>query len=133
MPEDVAIVMVHDSARPAASPALFRTVVDAVRGGAPAVVPGVGVTDSLRRRSGGAVDRDQLVAVQTPQGFDAATLRAAHASGADGSDDATIAEAHGVRVEIVPGEPTNLKLTHPADRVALEATLSSRLDRGATA
>lgn len=133
VPEDVSIVLVHDAARPAASPALFRTVVDAVRGGAPAVVPGVDVTDSLRRRSGGAVARDELVAVQTPQGFDAATLRAAHASGADGSDDATIAEAHGVRVEIVPGEPTNLKLTHPADRVALEATLSSRLDRGATA
>lgn len=132
VPGDATIVLVHDAARPAASPALFRAVVEAVRAGAAAVVPGVAVTDSLRRRSGGAVDRDELVAVQTPQGFDADVLRAAHARGAEGSDDASVAEACGARVAVVPGEPTNLKLTQPADRAALEATLSARATRGAT-
>ena len=123
VPEAAGIVLVHDAARPAASPALFRSVVDAVRAGAVAVVPGIPVTDSLRRRRGGAVDREELVAVQTPQGFDAAALRAAHAAGADATDDATVVEAAGGVVEIVPGETTNRKLTHPDDRPALERTL----------
>lgn len=133
VPDDAAVVLVHDAARPAASPALFRAVVDAVRAGADAVVPGVAVTDSLRSRTGGAVDREELVAVQTPQGFDAAVLRAAHASGGDASDDASLVEATGATVAIVPGETTNIKLTHRADQVALEATLSSRSGQGAPA
>jgi 2-C-methyl-D-erythritol 4-phosphate cytidylyltransferase len=133
VPDDAGIVLVHDAARPAASPALFRAVVDAVRAGAQAVVPGVAVTDSLRRRTGGAIDRDELVAVQTPQGFDAGVLRAGHASRTDASDDASVAEAHGATVEVVLGETTNVKLTHPADRIALEATLASRSGQGAPA
>lgn len=133
VPDDAAVVLVHDAARPAASPALFRAVVDAVQAGADAVVPGVAVTDSLRSRTGGAVDREELVAVQTPQGFDAAVLRAAHASGEDASDDASLVEATGATVAIVAGETTNIKLTHPADQVALEATLSSRSGQGAPA
>ncbi len=126
VPDRAGIVLVHDAARPAASAALFRAVVDAVRAGAVAVVPGVPVTDSLRRRTGGAVDRDDLVAVQTPQGFDAAVLRSAHAAGLDATDDATVVEAAGGTVEIVPGETTNLKLTHPDDRAALERTLQAQ-------
>lgn len=133
VPDDAGVVLVHDAARPAASPALFRAVVEAVRAGGDAVVPGVAVTDSLRRRSGGAVDRDELVAVQTPQGFAAAVLRAAHASGADASDDASLVEAAGGTVEVVLGETTNVKLTHPGDRVALELTLASRSGQGAPA
>ena len=133
VPGEAGVVVVHDAARPAASPALFRAVVDAVRAGAPAVVPGVAVTDSLRSRAGGAVDRDGLVAVQTPQAFDAAVLRAAHAAGVDATDDASVVEAHGTAVEVVPGEAANIKLTHPADRVALEATLAAREEQGATA
>lgn len=126
VPQDAGIVLVHDAARPAASAALFRAVVEAVRAGAVAVVPGVPVTDSLRRRSGGAVDRDELVAVQTPQGFEAAALRAAHAAGVDATDDATVVEATGEAVEVVPGEITNIKLTHADDRVALERTLQDQ-------
>ena len=126
VPADAGVILVHDAARPAASPALFRAVVDAVRGGARAVVPGVDVTDSLRRRNGGAVDRDELVAVQTPQGFDAAVLRAAHAAGVEATDDAAVVEAAGGTVDVVPGEPTNTKLTHPADRAALELVLRAR-------
>lgn len=133
VPEEAGVVVVHDAARPAASSALFRAVVDAVRAGADAVVPGVAVTDSLRSRTGGAVDREELVAVQTPQAFDASVLRAAHATGTDASDDASVVEAHGATVEVVLGETTNIKLTHPADRVALEATLSSRGGEGAPA
>lgn len=132
VPDEAGIVLVHDAARPAASPALFRAVVDAVRAGAVAVVPGVPVTDSLRRHSGGAVDRDDLVAVQTPQGFDAAVLRAAHAAGIEATDDATVVEAAGGAVEIVPGESTNRKLTHPDDRAALERSLLAQREGSPT-
>lgn len=125
VPDHVDVVLVHDAARPAASPALFRAVVDAVRGGAVAVVPGIPVTDSLRRLDGGTVDRDALVAVQTPQGFRARALRDAHAGEGEASDDAGLVEAAGGTVVVVPGEATNLKLTHPADQAALEATLGS--------
>lgn len=126
VPDDAGIIVVHDAARPAASPELFVRVVDAVRAGAVGAVPGVAVTDSLRRRDGGAVDRTTLVAVQTPQGFDAGALRAAHRDGAEATDDATLVEAAGGTIEIVDGETTNTKLTHPADRHGLERTLLER-------
>lgn len=123
VPAAVDIVVVHDAARPAASPELFAAVVAAVEQGADAAVPGVDVVDSLRRRDGGAVDRDTLVAVQTPQAFRVAALRDAHLAGGDASDDATLVERRGGRVVIVPGEATNVKLTRPADLALLEATL----------
>jgi 2-C-methyl-D-erythritol 4-phosphate cytidylyltransferase len=124
VPAAAEVILVHDAARPAASPALFRAVIEAVRGGAEAVVPGVPVTDTLRRRGGGTVDRDELVAVQTPQGFAAGALRAAHATGREATDDAGLVEAAGGTVVVVPGEPTNVKLTHPGDRLVLEAALA---------
>ena len=80
VPEAADVVVVHDGARPAAGPDLFAAVVEAVVAGADAAVPGVALADSIRRRDGGAVDRDALVAVQTPQAFRAAALRRAHAS-----------------------------------------------------
>jgi 2-C-methyl-D-erythritol 4-phosphate cytidylyltransferase len=123
LPADADVVLVHDAARPAASPQLFSRVLEAVRAGADGVVPGVPVTDSLRARAGGAVDRDALVAVQTPQGFPAARLRAAHAEAAEATDDATLVERTGGTIVIVDGELTNTKLTHPHDRIALERTL----------
>jgi 2-C-methyl-D-erythritol 4-phosphate cytidylyltransferase len=128
VPADAEIVVVHDAARPAASPALFRSVVEAVRAGADGAVPGVPVVDTIKRVDGSLVvetpARDELVAVQTPQAFRAEVLRAAHASGADASDDAALVEAAGGRVVIVPGEPSNRKLTTPADREAVERALS---------
>lgn len=121
VPADAGVVLVHDAARPVASVELYRRVIDAVSEGADAVVPVVAVSDTIRRRSGGTVDRDQLVAVQTPQGFNAAALRRAHAGGAEGTDDASVVEAAGGIVAHVDGEATNLKITEPSDlRVALE-------------
>lgn len=123
MPDDVDIVLVHDAARPAASAALFRAVVDAVRAGADGCVPGVPVTDSLRTVDGRAVDREQFVAVQTPQGFRAALLRRAHSAEEDASDDATLVERLGGTITVVAGETTNVKLTHPHDLEVLGRTL----------
>ncbi|MBT6372645.1 MAG: 2-C-methyl-D-erythritol 4-phosphate cytidylyltransferase [Acidimicrobiaceae bacterium] len=128
VPDDAEVVLVHDGARPLATAALFARVVAAVRAGADAVVPGVPVADSLRAVDGGVVDRDGVLAVQTPQGFPADRLRAAHAAGTDASDDATLVEAVGGTVVVVDGEPANLKITRPVDLALATASLGSADD-----
>jgi 2-C-methyl-D-erythritol 4-phosphate cytidylyltransferase len=119
VPDDADVVVVHDAARPNASAALWRAVVDAVLAGADAAVPALPVTDTLKRVDGavvvGTVARDGLVGVQTPQAFGAGVLRAAHATGGSATDDAALVEAAGGRVVVVPGERANLKITEPAD------------------
>lgn len=126
VPSDAEVVVVHDGARPLADAALFRAVVDAVRAGADAAVPGVPVVDTLRARAGGTVDRDGLVAVQTPQAFRAGPLRAAHAGEAEATDDASLVEAAGGKVVVVNGSPINLKITRRDDLVVAEALLRAR-------
>ena len=72
--------------------------------------------------------------MQTPQAFRASVLRAAHAGGADGTDDAALVEAAGGRVVVVAGEPDNRKITHPDDlqwaRALVERTMSVRVGQG---
>ena len=123
VPPDADIVVVHDAARPLATPELFARVIAEVRSGADAAVPGVAVVDTIRGVDGGMVDRERLVAVQTPQAFRAEALRAAHEGGADASDDASLVEAAGGKVVVVPGEPENRKITTPVDLVIAEALL----------
>lgn len=119
VPDDADIVVVHDAARPRASVSLFRAVVDAVRDGADGAVPGLPVTDTVKRVDGSRVvetlDRTDLVAVQTPQAFRAEALRKAHAGGAVATDDAALVEAAGGTVVVVAGEPENRKVTYPGD------------------
>jgi 2-C-methyl-D-erythritol 4-phosphate cytidylyltransferase len=121
---DADIVLVHDGARPLADPALFERVATAVAEGADAVVPVVDLVDSVRHRAGGAVDRSTLVAVQTPQGFRADSLRQAHAAGGEATDDATLVEEIGGKVVLVQGDPDNVKLTRAADLALAEALLA---------
>jgi 2-C-methyl-D-erythritol 4-phosphate cytidylyltransferase len=118
--DDATIVCVHDAARPFATAELYRSVVAAVQAGADGAVPGVAVTDTIKLVDAeGCVEvtppRDRLVAVQTPQAFRAPVLRAAHATGADGTDDAALVETAGGRVVVVAGEAGNRKITHPDD------------------
>ncbi len=106
----------HDAARPARDALdLFDAVIAAVRAGADAAVPALPVADTLKRVDGTrvveTVDRTDLVAVQTPQAFRAAALRAAHATAADATDDAALVEAAGGTVVVVPGDSRNLKIT----------------------
>ena len=123
VPGAAEVIVVHDGARPLAGAELFARVVGAVRDGADAAVPAVDVTDTLRRRSGGAVDRNGLVAVQTPQAFRASALRRAHAAEPEATDDASLVEAAGGKVVIVEGSPANLKITRPVDLAVAEALL----------
>lgn len=124
VPGDAGIVLVHDGARPLAGDAVFMRVIQAVRDGADAAVPVIDLTDTIRRRGGGVADRRELVAVQTPQAFRADVLRAAHAAGADATDDATLVEAAGGTVTMVAGDSRNLKITEPHDLAVAEALLS---------
>ncbi|MGH9265473.1 MAG: 2-C-methyl-D-erythritol 4-phosphate cytidylyltransferase [Acidimicrobiales bacterium] len=113
------VIVVHDAARPFAAPALFEAVVAAVRDGADGAVPGVPLADTVKRVAGSQVvatlDRDELVAVQTPQAFTAAALRRAHAGAGEATDDAALVEAAGGRVVVVPGDPANTKVTLRSD------------------
>lgn len=118
--DDDHIVLVHDAARSLAPPALFSRLVQEVRSGYPAVVPGLPVSDTIKQvdESGVVVstpDRASLRAVQTPQAFRRELLEQAHAAGAHATDDAALVEAIGVQVRVVPGDPLAFKITTPDD------------------
>jgi 2-C-methyl-D-erythritol 4-phosphate cytidylyltransferase len=134
VPDDADVIVVHDAARPLASPALFAAVIAAVTdGGADGAVPGVPPSDTIKTvdesgRVTGTLDRARLVAVQTPQAFRARVLRRAHDGGpvAAATDDAMLVESMGGTVQVVPGEPGNLKITDPDDLGAAELLLAGR-------
>lgn len=116
-------VLVHDAARPFASPALIGRVNEALREHDGAV-PGLPVTDTLKRVDNGmigtTVERSGLWSVQTPQGFVFDAILSAHDAAAeqdrnDFTDDASLAEWHGLAVAIVGGETQNVKLTTDED------------------
>jgi 2-C-methyl-D-erythritol 4-phosphate cytidylyltransferase len=136
VPADATVVVVHDAARPLATPDLFVAVIAAVtEGGADGAVPGVPPSDTIKAvdESGRVIntlDRATLVAVQTPQAFRADVLRRAHDEAASGAtvgatDDAMLVEALGGAVQVVPGEPGNLKITDPADLKVAERLLAA--------
>jgi 2-C-methyl-D-erythritol 4-phosphate cytidylyltransferase len=127
VPERASIILVHDAARPLATVMLYERVIGAVRLGADAVVPVISVTDTLRTLDGAAVDRDELVAVQTPQGFTASALRAAHRNEPEATDDASLVSAAGGTVVTVEGDRWNLKLTEPSDVVVAVALRNARM------
>ena len=130
VPSEAEIVLVHDGARPLAGDGVFRRVIEAVRAGADAAVPVIDLTDTIRRRGGGIVDRSDLLSVQTPQAFRAEALRAAHADGAEATDDATLVELAGGTVATVDGDSRNLKITAPHDLAMAEALLAARAGNG---
>ncbi len=118
----VDIVVVHDAARPLATEQLFHAVVDAVERGADGAVPGLRITDTVKRVSDShpptvreTIPREDLVTVQTPQAFRREMLERAHASAHDATDDAALVEALPGQVVIVDGETSNVKITEPRD------------------
>lgn len=134
---DATLVLVHDAARALTPPALVTRVVEALRAGARAVVPALPVTDTIKSvDTTGAVtgtpDRSGLRAIQTPQGFDAALLRAAYAVGTQATDDAGLVEMLGATVHTVLGDALAFKITTPLDLV-LANTLAARRDTADTA
>ncbi|MGE5830252.1 MAG: 2-C-methyl-D-erythritol 4-phosphate cytidylyltransferase [Micromonosporaceae bacterium] len=130
VPIGYAVILVHDAARALAPPELVERVAAAVRSGHPAVIPVLPVVDTIKRVGADGmvldtVDRSDLRAVQTPQGFRRDVLEAAHAAAAGpATDDAALAERIGVTVHCVPGAEEALKITRPFDLAVAELLLS---------
>jgi 2-C-methyl-D-erythritol 4-phosphate cytidylyltransferase len=117
--KDDGIVAIHDGVRPLVSADLLQRLFEAMET-YPAVIPAVSVVESVRKEEGEfsfPVSRDGLVLVQTPQLFDARSLKTAYqqAFSPAFTDDASVFEAAGGKVHIVPGDRINLKITTPDD------------------
>jgi 2-C-methyl-D-erythritol 4-phosphate cytidylyltransferase len=119
VPRDAQVIVVHDTARPLAGADLFGAVVAAIGPRVDGAIPGVAVTDTIKRIADGQVAetliREELVAVQTPQAFRAGVLRRAHQGVEEATDDAALVERLGGTVVVVPGSVHNVKITHPHD------------------
>lgn len=140
LPEDVDVVLVHDAARPLVPEEMVAAVVAAVRGGHPAVVPGLPVVDTVKEVDSSddvlrTIDREPLRVIQTPQGFQRELLQRAHAAvdldRAPATDDAGLVEGLGVAVRVIPGHEEAFKVTRPFDVVVAEAILARRRAAGA--
>jgi 2-C-methyl-D-erythritol 4-phosphate cytidylyltransferase len=136
VPAEFEIVLVHDAARALTPPELIDAVAAAVRDGHGAVIPALPVVDTVKRvgESGEVVttvDRSELRAVQTPQGFRREVLVKAHAqAGGEHTDDAGMVERLGLPVHCVPGSDLAMKITRPIDLVIAEALLSYQFREG---
>ncbi|MCB1339617.1 MAG: bifunctional 2-C-methyl-D-erythritol 4-phosphate cytidylyltransferase/2-C-methyl-D-erythritol 2,4-cyclodiphosphate synthase [Pseudooceanicola sp.] len=126
-------VLIHDAARPCVRPATIEAVLDALARGASGAAPALAVTDALWSGEDGRVtgtrDRAGLYRAQTPQGFDLAALRDAHAAHPGGAaDDVEVALAHGLEVAIVPGDEANIKVTVEEDFTRADSILRGEMD-----
>ncbi len=129
VPEEAAVLVVHDAARPLLSEGVLERVVSALGEGWDGAVPALPLDDTVKLADGEAVaqtvDRTGLQAVQTPQAFLADTLRRALATGGDATDCAGLVEAAGGRVRLVEGDRSLVKVTTPADLAFVEALLGA--------
>ena len=130
VPEDAAVIVVHDAARPLISDEVIERVIAALGEGFDGAVPGLALADTVKRVRDGVVvetvPRDELVTVQTPQAFVAPVLRAALngpsvESTQSPTDCASIVEANGGRIKVVEGDEKLLKVTTRADLERVDA------------
>ncbi|MDR3530222.1 MAG: bifunctional 2-C-methyl-D-erythritol 4-phosphate cytidylyltransferase/2-C-methyl-D-erythritol 2,4-cyclodiphosphate synthase [Rhodopila sp.] len=130
-PYDPDIVLVHDAARPVIPGGTVPALLAALRE-SPGAIPAAPVADTLKRVVRGVitetVPRTGLFRAQTPQAFRFQTLLAAHRAGLTGAtDDASLLEAAGETVEVVPGSDDNIKLTYPEDLIRLERIMAGSM------
>lgn len=131
---DATAVLIHDAARCLTPGRVFDDVLAALDGGAPAVVPGLVVTDTIKQvdADGHVVatpERATLRAIQTPQGFARDVIDAAHArasaTAASATDDAALVEGLGLPVLVVPGDPLAFKITVGTDLETAQRLIDS--------
>ena len=128
---DCEIAVVHDAVRPMVDPAAIAACMEAARETGAAILA-IPVADTVKRCAGDrvveTVSRGDLWLAQTPQAFRADVLRRAHAEAAReqiiATDDATLVERLGLPVAVVPGSPSNRKITTPGDLAWAEALLA---------
>jgi 2-C-methyl-D-erythritol 4-phosphate cytidylyltransferase len=128
VPLGALVVLVHDAARPLVTDAVVERLIGRLGEGFDGAVPALPIADTLKRVQDGVVaetvDRDRLVAAQTPQAFLAPALRRAFAANlSDATDCASLVERSGGRVSVVEGDPRLLKVTTPADLPIVESWL----------
>jgi 2-C-methyl-D-erythritol 4-phosphate cytidylyltransferase len=127
VPEDAAVILVHDAARPFVPDAVIGRVIEALGDGFDGAVPALPLVDTVKRVDGDlvveTVDRSELVAVQTPQAFVAPVLRACVRSTEGATDCASLVERSGGRVRIVEGDERLLKITTRSDLERVSAWL----------
>jgi 2-C-methyl-D-erythritol 4-phosphate cytidylyltransferase len=128
VPPGALVVVVHDAARPLVGDAVLARVLGALGEGVDGAIPALPLADTVKRVSGGrvteTVDREDLVAVQTPQAFLADRLRAAYAGDLAGATDcASLVERLGGSIAVVEGDPALLKVTTRDDLARVESLL----------
>ena len=128
VPEDAAVILVHDAARPVIPEEVIDRLLTALNEGWDGVVPVVPVPDTVKRVDGDRVletlDREGLALTQTPQAFVASSLRDAVRDASEATDCAALVEARGGRIKAVRGDPRLVKVTEPADLEAVERLLA---------
>lgn len=126
VPAEAAVILVHDAARPVLDEAVVGRVLAPLGEGWDGVVPALPLADTVKRVRGPEVaetlERDELVAVQTPQAFLADALRRA-VEGGEASDCSALVERQGGRVRWVDGDPRLVKVTTPGDLELVESWL----------
>lgn len=133
IPDDADVILVHDAARPLVDDDVIERVLRPLAEGWQGVVPALPLADTVKRVRGDevleTVDRGDLVSVQTPQAFLADILRTALGGDvADATDCASLVEAAGGRVRIVPGDARLMKVTTPSDLELVERLLAAEVE-----
>lgn len=131
--DDSEIVIVHDAVRPFITEEMIESSVAAAKEAGAAIVA-VPVKDTVKRAENlsviETVPRDELWLAQTPQAFRCNIIKKAYLEAEKnsfiGTDDASLVEAMGKRVKIVPGSYENIKITTPEDLIFAEAILKDR-------
>jgi 2-C-methyl-D-erythritol 4-phosphate cytidylyltransferase len=127
VPEDAAVILVHDAARPVLPDEVIGRVIQALGEGFDGAVPALPVADTVKRVDGDVVvetvDRSTLVTVQTPQAFVASTFRRCVEAAEASTDCASLVEQSGGRVRIVEGDERLLKVTTRGDLERVAAWL----------
>lgn len=128
--KDAKYLLIHDAARPLASTELANRVLTSLKTGEVAVIPALTQIDTIK-----SVDvygyvtstpvRSDLRSIQTPQGFELNTLRDAHSTNGEGTDDAALVESLGKKVFVIDGEERALKITTPSDLAAAQYFLGA--------
>jgi 2-C-methyl-D-erythritol 4-phosphate cytidylyltransferase len=128
VPPDAVALLVHDAARPLVPDEVIERVLEPLGDGWEGVVPALAVADTIKRMERNQVsetlEREGLVAAQTPQAFAADVLRAALAGDlSEATDCASLVEARGGRVKVVEGDVRLVKVTSQADLAFVEHLL----------
>lgn len=133
VPAEIEIIAVHDAARPGATAQLYARGRHLIEQGHMGAVPAIELVDTIKKiddRTMVTIDRSQLRAVQTPQIFNALTLRAAYDGNDEDTDDAALVEAQGTHVELFEGSQSNRKITTREDLIFLRTMLTKNGSQG---